>query len=141
MADLTVFSTVLSGTLVYVIGQIILKFFIEPVQELKKTIGVISHSLIERANVISNPGISVREVEHETSRELRNLASHLRSHLCLIPCYAWTARIFGLPTPAEIQNASKALIALSNSVFEDKQGHNHKLVKRVYESLGVPEPD
>jgi hypothetical protein len=141
MADLTVFTTVLSGTLVYVIGQIILKFFIEPVQELKKTIGVISHSLIERANVIYNPGISVKEVEHETSRELRNLASHLRSHLCLIPWYPWTARMFGLPTSAEIQKASKALMGLSNGVFEDKQRHNHKLVKWVCDSLGVPEPD
>jgi hypothetical protein len=140
MAALTIFSTVLSGTLVYVIGQIILKFFIEPVQELKKTIGVISHSLIERANVISNPGISVKDVEHETSRELRNLASHLTSHLCLIPCYPWTAWIFRLPTRAEIRNASKNLIGLANSVFEN-DGHNPQRVKKVCDLLGISELD
>jgi hypothetical protein len=141
MAMLTVFSTVLSGTLVYVLGQIILKFFIEPVQELKKTIGVISHSLIERANVIYNPGIGLKEIETETSKELRNLVSRLQSHLYLIPRYSPTAQIFGLPLPAKILAASKALIGLANGVdMPDPNGFNAQSLKTVCNSLGIYEP-
>jgi hypothetical protein len=139
MAMLAVFSTVLSGTLVYVLGQIILKFFIEPVQELKKTIGVISHSLIERANVIYNPGLGLKETE--TSKELRNLASRLQSHLYLIPRYSATAQIFGLPLPAKILAASKALIGLANGVdMPDPNGFNAQSLKTVCNSLGIYEP-
>jgi hypothetical protein len=52
-----VFWTVVSGTLVYILGQIAFKLVIEPVHDLKKTIGVISHSLIERESDIFNPGL------------------------------------------------------------------------------------
>ena len=55
--DLTVFLTVLSGVLTYVVGQLVVKLVIEPVQEARRTIGQISHSLIEHAHVIANPGV------------------------------------------------------------------------------------
>jgi hypothetical protein len=113
-----VFWTVFTGSATYVVGQIVLKLVIEPAQDLKMTFGVISYSLIERANVISNPGLGLKEIETETAQELRNLASKLRSHLYLIPRYSVTARIFGLPPPAKILAASRALIGLSNGVRE-----------------------
>lgn len=48
----TVFLTVLSGVITYVLGQLVLKLVIEPVQELRKTIGVVAHAMIERAPII-----------------------------------------------------------------------------------------
>jgi hypothetical protein len=50
-----VFLAVFSGVVTYILGQLALKLAIEPVQDLKETIGVISHSLIE-------PGGPVAEV-------------------------------------------------------------------------------
>lgn len=55
--DLTVFLTVLSGVMTFVIGQLIVKLLLDPVQDMKKTIAQISHTLIERENVIANPGV------------------------------------------------------------------------------------
>jgi hypothetical protein len=138
-----VFLTVFSGTATYVFGQLALKLVVEPVHDLKKTIGVIAHSLTERANVISNPGVSPKDVNDETSRELRNLASQLQSHLYLIdiiPYYRRMARLFGLPLPAEILAASKALIGLSNGVHEVPEGThgvNATDVKTVRDSLRI----
>ena len=142
MAVLTVSLTVISGVITYVLGQIALKLFIEPVQELKKTIGAISHSFIERANVIYNPGVLTKEVMDETSKELRKLASQLRSHLYLIPAYPRTARIFWLPALADIHNASKALIGLANGVHEVERPDNpkSKYVKMVCDSLRIYHP-
>lgn len=53
--DFTVFFTVLSGVSIFVIGQLIVKLVLDPVHDLKKIIGQISHTLIERANIIANP--------------------------------------------------------------------------------------
>jgi len=59
--DSTVFLTIFAGVVTYVLGQIVLKLVIEPVQDLRRTIGAISLTLIERANVTQNPVVS-REV-------------------------------------------------------------------------------
>jgi hypothetical protein len=103
-----VFSTVLSGTAVYVLGQMALELVLESVRDLKKTIGMISHSLIEREGDIFNPGRGKDDVMDDTARELRKLASRLPKYLDLIPSYTLMARIFSLPFPAEILAASKA---------------------------------
>jgi hypothetical protein len=123
--DLTVFITVLSGVLTYVAGQIVVKLVIEPVQDTRRTIGQISHALIERANVISNPGVPTEEIIWETAQHLRRLSSQLQSHLYLVPAYTTTAKVFRLPTKDNLLLASKCLIGLSNSV--------HRATERVYE--------
>jgi hypothetical protein len=132
-----VFSTVLSGTAVYVLGQMALKLVLEPVHDLQKTIGVISHSLIEREGDIFNPGLGQKDVMDETARELRKLAAQLRYHLNLIPLYTVTARIFRLPFRAEILAASKALKGLANGIHKSADGDNAKLVKTVCDSLRI----
>jgi hypothetical protein len=136
----TVFLTVLSGVITYVLGQLVLRLIIEPVQELRRTIGVISHALIERANVIQNPGIPTNEVMDETSRELRKLSSQLQSHLYLVPIYRITAWVFRLPPAERIRAASSNLIGLSNSVFQARESIykiNSKRVETVCDSLGI----
>lgn len=60
--DWTVFLTVISGVINYVLGQIIVRLMIEPVQDLKRTIGLVSHVIIERTNIIQNPGVPAVEV-------------------------------------------------------------------------------
>ena len=136
----TVFLTVLSGVTTYVLGQLVLKLVIDPVQELRRTIGIISHALIERANVIQNPGVPTKEVMDETSRELRKLSSQLQSHLYLVPIYGATAWVFRLPAAEKIRAASSALIGLSNSVFQSRESLykiNSKRVETVCDSLGI----
>lgn len=140
MMDYTVFFTVLSGALTYVLGQLALKLIIEPVQELRKTVGRIAHALIHRANVIHNPGIPSPEIMDETMTQLRTLSSELQSHLYLIPRYSVTARLFRLPTLKQITEASTALIGLSNSVHRssmDVYEVNAKRVESICDSLGI----
>ncbi|HOI50894.1 MAG TPA: hypothetical protein PLN02_00825 [Azonexus sp.] len=138
----TVFLTVLSGVITFVIGQLVLKLVIDPVQELKKTIAQISHSMIERANVIANPGVPSDDVMSETSKHFRQLSSQLHAHLYLIPLFNVTAKIFRLPTKEKILAASSSLIGLSNSIFrasatEHIHNHNARRVENVCDSLGI----
>jgi hypothetical protein len=136
----TVFLTVLSGVITYVIGQLVLKLMLDPVHEMKKTIGQISHSLIEHANIIGNPGVPSQEAIRETSQHLRKISSQLHAHLYLVPLYGFTARLFHLPSRAKVQSASKSLMFLSNNVFratEKIYEHNTKHVENVCDSLSI----
>lgn len=142
--DSTVFITILTGVLTYVAGQIVVKLVIEPVQELRKTIGQISHALIERANVISNPGVPSDEVITETSKHLRLLSSQLQSHLYLVPWYSATAKVFSLPTKDDLLAASKSLIGLSNSLYRSTEKiyeQNAARVEKICDSLAIYIPD
>ena len=142
--DSTVFVTVISGVLTYVVGQLVLKLAIEPVQETRKTVEQISHSLIEYANVIANPGVPSEEAIRETSRHLRKLSSQLQSHLYLVPAYAFTARVFSLPSRENLLLASKALIGLSNSLnraTDRAYEQNAARVESICDSLSIYLPE
>lgn len=138
--DFTVFFTVLSGVFTFVIGQLVVKLVLDPVQDLKKTIGQISHTLVERANVIANPGVPHKEVMDETSDSLRKLSSQLHAHLYLVPSYNRTATVFRLPSKEKLLTASTNLIGLSNSVYRaDEKVYevNAKRVEAICDSLGI----
>lgn len=136
----TVFLTIFSGVLTYVLGQLVLKLVIEPVHEMKKTIGQISHSLIEHANIIQNPGLPPEKTIKETSQHLRKLSSQIQSHLYLVPLYSITSLVFRLPKQTQVIEASKSLMGLSNSLYratEKIYEHNIKRVERICDSLGI----
>lgn len=60
MADIfQAFLTAFAAIFVFVVGQIIVKFFIEPVEALKKHIGDIADTLIYYSNVIVNPPLTM----------------------------------------------------------------------------------
>ena len=138
--NFTVFFTVLSGVITFVIGQLIVKLVLDPVQDMKKTIGQVSHTLVERDNVIANPGVPTKEVMDDTSASLRRLSSQLHAHLYLIPSYDIASKVFRLPSKKKLLVAASALIGLSNSVYraDDRVYEaNAKRVERVCDSLGI----
>jgi hypothetical protein len=138
--DSTVFLTVLSGFITYVLGQLAVKLLIEPVQEMKKTIGQVAHALIEHANVFSNPGEGAMEDMRQTSQQIRKLSSQLQAQLYLVPSYSNTAKVFRLPTKENILAASGCLIGLSNSIFHARASVyeiNAKRVEKIHDSLGI----
>jgi len=138
--DFTVFITVLSGVITFVIGQLVVKLILDPVQDLKKTIGQISHVLVERANVIANPGVPSKEIMDDTSDSLRRLSAQLHAHLYLVPLYKQTSTVFRLPSKDALLAASSNLIGLSNSVYraDDRIYEvNAKRVEGICDSLGI----
>jgi hypothetical protein len=128
---MTIFLTILAGVVTYVLGQLVMKLVIEPVHEFKKVVSDISHSLIEYANVYSNPGVSGEEIEKDVSSILRKLSSRLNAQMYLIPKYKQTARVFGLPSRENTTQAAKHLIGLSNSVFKSAANLATKNAKKA----------
>jgi hypothetical protein len=99
------FSTVVAGVLVFVLGQIAIKFFIEPLQEYAKLKGEIAHALT----------YDRRGGAGEVEARLRNLGSRLRAMRYTIPWYALWAWLHIVPLANDLFAASSGLIGMSNS--------------------------
>ena len=131
--------TVLGGILVFVVGRIIEKFAIEPIHEQSKLIGEIADSLIFYADLYSNPGSGQREQMDEAKKVLREQASQLIARNNMIPCYKfWRYLSLGhLPKRADIIEARKNLIGLSNSIHRGDPYANERRREEIEKRLGI----
>ena len=84
---MSVFLTIIAGVFVFIIGQIILKLFVEPWQKQRECIALIGHSLILHANIYGNPGKGDGNILTEASQEIRKLAADLVTSCNRIPFY------------------------------------------------------
>ncbi|HHF2923665.1 hypothetical protein HJ030_17640 [Vibrio parahaemolyticus] len=140
---MTIFGTVLSGVLVFVLGQIILKLLIEPIQSYKKHISKIGFDLIKFGNVLGNPKGKEDTVTNNACTKMRSHSSSLYSYLYLVPFYKVTCRIFNLPTEDDVLEATKELIGLSNGYDGElaNQGTlNSYSAQKVKVALGIAIP-
>ena len=130
--------TAIGAILVFVMGQILGKLVIEPIQDLKKTLGEIRYALVFHAQAIMTP-VGDREEEDKASEALRRLACDLRSKVGAIPFYGrWAAISSGfLPARTNAFEASKQLIGLSNSVHQqNRSDRNGMRVDKIERLLG-----
>jgi len=103
----------------FVCGQIITKFFIEPIHEQKRLIGEIADSLIFYANLYGNPEYPKTEKTYEASKVLRQQASQLRAKTHAIPWYKLWQFLSIVPKGSNVVEASSNLIGLSNVMCDD----------------------
>ncbi|HHF2906818.1 TPA: hypothetical protein ACVO3F_004637 [Vibrio diabolicus] len=100
----SVLITVLSGVSVFVIGQIILKMFLEPVVALKTLFGEISGLFLR-----GQPEIIGATASHETREALYRFAALLLAQKKAIPFYPVTRFFFGLPSLKSLTSAAMSL--------------------------------
>ncbi len=140
---MSVFITVFSGVLVFVIGQIVVKLIIEPINDFKKERSKIIYDLVFYANKLANPKGPDDQEMVEVCKIMRQHSSMLHSATHLIPCYQYFAFIFGLPAIKNINEATSKLIYLSNGytgVFKNQAILNTYAMQEVKIALGVPIP-
>ena len=144
---ITIFSTVVSGTFVFVAGQIILKFFIEPIHKQKEVIGEIADTLIYYVNLCAKPmpESELKDVENskkrkEASKKFRKLGSQLSSKAYLIPHYKVFSFCKIVVKKENIVEAKRNLIGLSNCIcladYTDAR-NNFKRVGKLDNLLGL----
>lgn len=123
-----VFYIILAGVVIYVLGEIIVKIVIDPVQELKRVIADIAFKLIHYSHVykISSSEDTSGEAAEKTiaqekleqaADEYRKLASLLNAGFRLVPFYPFARVVFFLPKEADIIEARNALLEMSEEIF------------------------
>lgn len=140
---MTIFYTIIAGVSVFVLGQMVLKWIIEPVQELRKLKGEILFHLSNDYATIQNANTVKKEVALGAGKDLERLGASLLAAEYLIPMYKHTKRFFNLPESESIRLAAKRLRLMSNSMFSDADDVHYRLDLyriEVCEALGIDDP-
>lgn len=120
--------TILGGVSIFVLGQIVIKFIVEPLYEQSKAIGQIVDSLIYYID--AKKGEKFKKINStEAPIVLRQRASALMEKTYAIPIYElW--EYFGIvPERKSIVEALQELIVLSNGVDNSSLNRIEKIAK------------
>lgn len=128
--------TIGGGVVVYVIGQLLSKVFIEPAHELKKAIGEVRFNLAFYAPIIHTPIGRNAERSDKAYEALMKSSCDLLARVNAIPFYSFlsTLSLGFLPSKQAIMDAAVQLRGLSTYVHEtgDKAGNSLDVIaKRV----------
>ena len=122
---LTAAITILGSVTVFVVGQLLSKFLIEPVQELKKSIGEARFNLAFFAPIIHTPISRTPERSNEAYAAVMKSSCDLLAKAEAVACYRIIPEKL-LPPMRNIEKAAIALRALSTYLHEtgnDAAGH------------------
>ena len=132
---LTSLATAAAGTLVFVFGQALQRFVLEPIQEQARVIGRVAFALLAYAEL--SPERDRPEKLEESSAALRDLAGHLRASLRVIPCYRLFATLRLVQSRARVVDATQELLCWSQAVFGGRSlTLSHR--RRLAEQLQIP---
>ncbi len=131
------------AVLVFVVGQAVLRFVLEPILEQRKLIGDVAHALLFYANVVHldtwGPPDEQRRKELDDARiTLRGLAGRLRASLWTVPFYDTLARLGRVPSKKDVLEAATQLVGWSNSLY--RSPHHESTSKRrkiIADKLGI----
>jgi hypothetical protein len=117
MSELLIASiTIFGGFVVFVLGQMTLKFSIEPIHKQSEIIGGIAHSLIFYADLYSNPGEDRLEDRGKASEMLRDQAAQLMARTHVIKIYSLFEFLKLAPKRSAVKEAHHYLIGISNLI-------------------------
>lgn len=111
----------ITGIFMYVVGQLLSKFFIEPIYELRKVVGEVRFNLAFHAPIIQTPIGRTKERSDAARDALLKNSCDLSAKLHAVPYYD-LIRFFSLWTllpRRDIETATIQLRGLSTYVHED----------------------
>ncbi len=119
----------LAGITVYVIGQLLSKFLIEPIYELRKIIGEVRFNLAFHAPTIHTPIGRSKENSDAARGALMKSSCDIIAKLHAVPGYEIFRYIsFGvLPNRKDLEDAAVQLRGLSTYVHQDGERANNNI--------------
>jgi hypothetical protein len=138
--------TIFGGVVVFVVGQLLSKFVIEPVHELRKAIGEVRYNLLFFAPDILTPIGRTRESCDKVRDALRKNSSDLYIRSEAIRFYPLASWVFrgSVPRREKVADAAKWLRGLSTYMHETGEKANSHIddvggiIKRIERDLGLP---
>ena len=128
--------TILSGLALLVLGQIIIRSFIDPIYELRKLRGEIANALIYHARTYMAPDEGFTTDAKEEARDaFRLLGGQLEAKSYAVPFYRAFAFIKAVPNLASVKQAKENLIGLSNSVLGGQLEHSERHRDAIIKAL------
>jgi hypothetical protein len=132
---LTSLSTIVPATVIFVLGQILTRFVLEPIQDQARTVGRIAFSLLAYADY--TPDSQSSEKLEEASNNLRELAAQLRASRRVIPCYYVLSLLRCVISKRILLESSADLILWSNAIFTGDTRHYREHLARLLKVPGL----
>lgn len=129
--------TVLTGSLVYALGHIIVKLGVEPVQDMNKLRGEIAEDLTYYANKTTSPGVVSGDERIEVGEVYREKASLLSAKSHKIPAYSFWEFLNLVPEKESVKEARSELIGLSNRVPLNEGSGNYEKIENIKSCLNL----
>ena len=128
--------TIFGGVCVFVMGQIITKFFLEPLYEQRKMFGEISDGVLYYAQYFCNPGQDdIGGNRTKASDAVRKLSAGLLAKSNAVPFYRIFAFFKIIPSSKDVNEVAKNLMFLSNSFFNGDGIRNDGAAQKVKQLL------
>ena len=137
---LTVIGSVVSGVFIFLAGQVLLKFVLEPMQGFYHLKGKIADSLIYYADVYFHPGHGDEDRLKDVKKALRRQASELLGRAQIIPLYSFWAFWGLLPCRQDLFKAHQNLTGLAGAVLGGPGASSHdnnRRRKNIVDALGL----
>lgn len=135
--------TIIGGVSIFVTGQIIVRFIIDPIHELNKLKGSIAYSLIFYSDIYMNPppaftvlGDEIKKRD-EVQKVFREQASQLCPKASIIPWYKIWELLRIIPKSQNVISAASELIGLSNSIHRVDIDSNNMRRKKIAKLLNI----
>lgn len=137
--------TVIIGVSVYALGEVTVKFFIEPVNQLSETIGEVLDTLVYYANIYTNPfragePTEMTDARGDAAKSLRQKATLLMSKATRVRWYSFASFFEIIPTKQRVEDAHREMIFLSNSCFTCDPVETFKTSERIRILLASTKP-
>ena len=137
---------VIAGVIIYLVGQLVLRCVIEPVQALKGTIARVSNLLLVHQGKLTNAAC-----EEGIAEDIKRLSAEIISESYRILWYPIFRLIFGLPSRGELVKAARELNIIYYGMLpvarnvgltggngtHDRAMRNIHAIERVGKLLGV----
>lgn len=157
-----IITIVISGVLVFIVGEIFVRFLLGPIHRLKETKGEIARVLLFHANNYGNKYVNIhpdfsndenideRVLEERISSmkkwnddlskaadDTRDIAAKLIENAEAVPCYKIIAFMRLIPSKKNIIDAKAQLIGLSNSFTGDQQKVSSQRTIKICKLLNI----
>ncbi len=135
-ALLTSVLTIIGGVTIFVLGQVFLKFFIEPIHQLLAHIGKIADLLVYHSDVfLSTYELNTPDQARSASQDLRKAGGELLAKNHIIHWHKLWSILRILPKKDDIFHAHIELIGLSNGVLKSDPTRNTKRLGLIKQYL------
>jgi hypothetical protein len=132
-------ATAFFAIVVFVIGQMVQRLVIEPIQDQRRTIGEITFALLMYDNVShvakrNADGHTVVDIDEPVTviKTLRGLGAKLQQSLRVIPMYSVFERLRMVVPRSRIDTATKGLTGWSNSIYSgDPEPHKSAIIRSL----------
>jgi len=128
--------TILGGVIIFSITRFVERFYIIPMDNLNKLRGQVSHKIILHRNKFGNTNLTAEEKD-EISNDFRKLSSELRSKVYLIKNYRLLSCLNLILPREDVFVASRELMGLSNSFFQDNQQKHDNRIEKIEKNLSI----